>query len=214
MNAVLSRTSAGLLAKVSILLSLTLLIGGWGAYEFHTVTSTWEILGIFVAVLVGIFVVQIADHSVGASLGIPLLLVWAFGVGAMTGPAFAHYVKDLGWETVEMVFVFSAGVMCVLGALGALCSRNLAGWGSILLLSLFGLIIAQVVSAFLPHVAHMQMLYGFIGAIIFAGYFIYDFNQASRDADTWEAAVEHTMSIFLDFVNFMLSVLQILDDDK
>jgi FtsH-binding integral membrane protein len=46
--------------------------------------------------------------------------------------------------------------------------------------------------------------------LLFSGFFLYRFFNLSKSENTWEAAVAHTLSIYITFVNFFINLLQLL----
>lgn len=59
-----------------------------------------------------------------------------------------------------------------------------------------------------------NLLYSLAGMVIFAGYFVFDFFRLSRSENNDFNAVMITMNIYLDFVNFWLSLMRFIAEAK
>jgi len=141
-------------------------------------------------------------------------MAWTFVSGLLLGPAIAMYVERLGWQTVCLAYVGTGGVMAVCGAIGALSGINFSFLGGILFLALFGLVIFGVIGIFVRMSRQVNIVHSLIGMVVFAGYFIFDFWRLSVSENSWEAAIRLTMSLYLDFINFLLYLLQFLAETQ
>lgn len=199
-----------LMTKVFLLLSGCLACGGLGAYVGRNIRDIVTILGLALAFLVGTFVVW---YSAGVSpvVGVTLLAVWTFISGLFSAPSLQHYKERLGWETVARVFLGSAAVMAGLGAFGALSGIDFSWMGGILFFLLSILLLVSLVSLFVRLGRKAAIADSIAGLIVFSGYFIYDFFRVTRVENTWEHAVQATMSIYLDFINFAWDAMRLLD---
>lgn len=137
-------------------------------------------------------------------------MVWTFISGLFIGPAVQAYADRLGWQTVCLAYAGTAGVMAITGGVGMFSGVDFSGMGTYLMFGLFGLIIAGVVGIFVRMSRTVNIVYSLIGMVVFAGYFIFDFFRLSQSVNTWESAVRLTMTIYLDFMNFFLYLLQFL----
>lgn len=120
------------------------------------------------------------------------------------------YAEKLGWQTVFGAYLGTAGVMAVCGAVAMLSGINFGALGGILFFALLGLIVVGIIGIFIRMSRQFNMVYSIFGMIIFAGYFLYDFFRLAHSENTWAKAVELTVSIYLDFLNFFLYLLQFL----
>jgi len=202
-----------LFMKVMLLLTAAMLCGGVGAYLGRGLKGLGSAIALFVVAIVGIFVTLGVAH-VSAGGGIVCLAIWTGVVGAMIGPALDHYTESLGWHTVCGALVGTGGVMAICGVVGAMSGIDFGFLGMILGISLIGLIIFGIVSMFVRMSREVQMGQAVIGMVVFAGYFLFDFWRMSKAQNTWEAAIGLTMNLYLDFVNFLLYLLQFLEKSK
>lgn len=202
-----------LFVKVMLLLTMAMGCGAIGAYFGRFIQSLGAFIALFIAAIAGIFVVIGVSH-VNAGAGVACLAVWTGIMGMMTGPALQRYSETLGWHTVFGATAGTAGVMAICGIIGALSGINFAWMGSILGFALIGLIVFGLVSIFVRMSREVRMGHAIIGMVVFAGYFIFDFFRLSKAENTWERAIELTMNLYLDFLNFLLYLLQFLEASK
>lgn len=203
------RTKGGLFSKVSTLLTASFIISAVGTYIGAGITSSAAIITLAIAFLVGTFVVPIMARKSTTS-GIVALTGWTFVSGLFLGPSIHQYVAALGWQTVFLTYLGTGGVMAACGAVAAFSGINfgrLAGW---LLVALLGLIVVGIGGIFLGMSTGVNIAYCLIGMAIFALFFCFDFWRLAREEDSWEAAIDLTMSLYLDYINFLLLALRLL----
>jgi FtsH-binding integral membrane protein len=133
---------------------------------------------------------------IGASLG-----VWAL---MYTG------------ASIATTFLITASSFGALSLVGYTTKRDLTGFGSFLLMGLFGIIVAGLVNIFL-HSAMIYFAINVIGVLIFAGLIAYDtqrlkmtYYQLGGDQASMSVATSYgALSLYLDFINlfqFLLSL--------
>ena len=198
-----------LFAKVAILLTASLLTGALGSFVGRNIRSIGAFIGLAIAFIGGVFVVS-ATSGAAITVAIPVLLAWVFVSGLFIGPAIQAYADDLGEATVCGAFLGTALVMALCGAVGALSGIDFSGMGVFLGIALLGLIIFGIIAIFKRMSREVSMGQAIIGMIVFAGYFIFDFFRLSKSENTWQAAINLTMQLYLDFVNFLLYLLKFL----
>lgn len=203
-------SKGGLFAKVSLLLTGTFAISAVGTYLGAGITSFAAIITLGILFLVGAIALPfVAKKSTGA--GIAVLAAWTFISGLFLGPCIHHYVQSLGWQTVFLAYVGTGGVMAACGAIGALSGRDFSNMGRWLMFALLGLIVVGIVNIFVSFSSGVTIVYSLIGMAVFAGFFIYDFFRLSKSEDTWFSAIMVTVELYLDFVNFLLYLLKLLN---
>ncbi len=198
-----------LLAKVCLLLTISLLISAAGAYCGRKIQSLGAFVLLSLLFIGGTFVVYIAAMA-NPGLGICLLFGWSFIAGLVMGPAIQLRAEQLGWETVCAAFLGTAGVMALTGGIGMFSGADFSKLGTYLGFGLFLLIIVGVVRIFFRLSRAGNIAYSLFGMALFVGYFLYDWFRLGRTENSWGSAVELTMSLFLDFWNFLLLLLDLL----
>ena len=198
-----------LFAKVALLLTGSMLLGGVGAYFGRNIKSIGAYIGLVILFIVGTIGVMFAAHASPAA-GLVALTAWVFVSGLVLGPTIQMYAEQLGWHTVMLAYFGTGGVMAVCGAVGALSGMDFSGMGTFLFIALLGLVVFGVVTIFVKMSRTVNIIHAIIGMFIFSGYFIFDFFRLSKESNTWEHAIGLAMNIYLDFINFFLYLLQLL----
>ncbi|MDP3896944.1 MAG: Bax inhibitor-1/YccA family protein [Mesorhizobium sp.] len=139
---------------------------------------------------------------------------WVFAglMGLSLSSIFLVYTS----ASIVQTFFITAASFGALSLFGYTTKRDLTGWGSFLIMGVFGLIIAMVVNIFLASPA-MQFAISAIGVLIFAGLTAYDTQKIKEmyfDGDevlvAGRKAVMGALTLYLDFINlfsFLLSFL-------
>jgi FtsH-binding integral membrane protein len=100
------------------------------------------------------------------SVGTAQLMFWLFAavMGASLSSIFLRYTA----QSITQVFFVTAAAFGSLSLYGYTTKKDLSGWGSFLIMGLFGIIIAAVVNIFLQSGA-LQFAISVIGVLVFAG---------------------------------------------
>ena len=203
-----------LFSKVSMLLTGSMAVAALGTFMGAGIAGG-ALIGLIILYLLATIGVVIAAKTAQPSVAVPLMFGWSFLSGLTVGPALNAYVHILGANTVMMAFLGTSGVMAVCGAVGMLSGINFSSMGRWLMLALFGLIIVGIIGIFVHMSAAVNMLYSGIGMLVFAGFFVFDFFRLKEENDdTWGSAIIISMNLHLDFVNFLLYLLQFLAAGK
>lgn len=198
-----------LFAKVSVLLCGTMILGAFGALTGRAIRSMGAFIGLAILFVLGtIAVILVAKANPVA--GICLLGGWAYLSGLVIAPVVQMRAEQLGWQTVFGAYLGTGGVMALCGAIGMWSGIDFSGLGNILFFALLGLVVVGIIGIFVRMSRQFNMIYAVIGMIVFAGYFLFDFFRLSKSENTWGDAVALTVSIYLDFLNFFLYLLQFL----
>lgn len=196
-----------LLAKVMCLLSLSIASGGVGAYLARNLQGWLAVIGLFIVAIAGMFVIRAAG---GGPVAVGLLMVWAGVFGAMSGPLLAQAVSTEGPGIVIQALTGTTAVMLITGIVAMTSGINFAALAPVLMIGLIGLIVVGLVGIFVRFSRTVNMVYSAIGMLVFSGFFLLKFFRLSQSENTWEAAVSHTISIYVTFVNFFMYLLQFL----
>jgi hypothetical protein len=144
-------------------------------------------------------------------------LYWAFcaAMGASLTNIFMIYTHD----SIVRVFFITAGTFAATSLYGYTTRADMTKMGSFLMMGLFGIIIASVVNMFLGS-AGMQFVISVAGVLVFVGLTAYDtqrikatYIQAVYAYGPEEAAkrsVYDSLSLFLNFINLFMFLLQLL----
>jgi FtsH-binding integral membrane protein len=152
------------------------------------------------------------------STGTAQFLFWTYAVllGASLSTIFLVYTHT----SIARVFFITAASFGALSLWGYTTKRDLTGFGSFLVMGLFGLIIAMLVNLFLAS-SGLQFLISAAGVLIFAGLTAYDTQRikwmyySGDDADTaGRKAIMGALSLYLDFINLFTMLLSLVGDRR
>jgi len=117
--------------------------------------------------------------------------------------------------SIASTFMVSAATFGAMSAYGMATKRDLTGFGSFVVMGLFGVVIASVVNIFLQSEA-VYWITTYIGVLVFVGLSAYDTWKLKRMAETpgyGEAlanlSILGALTLYLDFVNLFLMLLRL-----
>ena len=147
------------------------------------------------------------------SVGAAQALFWIYA--ALVGVSFAVLLMVYSGQSVARTFFITAAAFGVLSLYGYATKRDLSGFGSFLIMGLFGIIIASVVNIFLASTM-MQFIISVVGVLVFAGLTAYDtqrikemYFEGDEELVAGRKAVMGALSLYLDFINLFLMLLQL-----
>ncbi|MEM9549538.1 MAG: Bax inhibitor-1/YccA family protein [Pseudomonadota bacterium] len=122
-------------------------------------------------------------------------------------------------ESIAQTFLITAIAFAGLSLYGYTTKKDLSGFGTFLIMGVIGLIVASIVNIFLASSA-MAFAISVLGVLIFAGLTAYDtqnikntYLQMAHSGDQeWlgKAAIMGALSLYLDFINMFMFLLQFL----
>jgi FtsH-binding integral membrane protein len=150
-----------------------------------------------------------------------LFFLYAGLLGVFLSSIFVTYTG----ASITRVFFISAASFGALSLYGYTTQRDLTGFGSFLIMGLFGLILAMFVNfllaAFGVPTGSFDLVISVLGALIFAGLTAYDTQRIREMYDTMDdgtiagrKAVMGALSLYLDFINLFLFLLRLMGDRR
>jgi FtsH-binding integral membrane protein len=143
------------------------------------------------------------------------LLFWVYAalVGTSLGAIFLVYTHT----SIVRVFFITAASFGALSLWGYTTQRDLTGFGSFLIMGLFGVIIASLVNVFLGS-SSLQFVISVIGVLVFAGLTAWDTQRLKNEyiygglgGEVAErSAIMGALSLYLNFINLFTLLLQLL----
>ncbi|MDX2127919.1 MAG: Bax inhibitor-1/YccA family protein [Chloroherpetonaceae bacterium] len=122
-------------------------------------------------------------------------------------------VYNLG--SIAGVFLITAGMFGAMAVFGATTKMDLSKIGALLFMALIGMVIAGLVNIFLGS-SMLSMIISAIGVVVFTGLTAYDMQRikemasAALDGESeGKIAVMGALSMYLNFINLFLSLLQL-----
>ncbi|MGO8068380.1 Bax inhibitor-1/YccA family protein [Rhizobium leguminosarum] len=216
--------------KVYNLMALGLAITGVAAYlSFQFAFANGELTAfgqaiyvsplkwvVILAPLALVFFLSFRINTMTVAAAQTTFAVYAALVGLSLSSIFLIYT---GQSVVQTFFVTSAS-FGALSLYGYTTKRNLSAMGSFLMMGLFGLIIASIVNIFLASSA-VQFAISVLGVLIFAGLTAYDtqrikelYLEADDVAVAGRKAIMGALTLYLDFINLFMFLLQFMGNRK
>jgi hypothetical protein len=176
---------------------------------FFTGVLKWIVI---FAPLVAIFAISFAMDKVDKQ-GAQLML---FGFSALMGLSFATIFAMFTMGSIVSAFMGAAILFAVMSGYGYFTKRSLDSVGKFMFVGLIAIIIASIVNIFIGS-SVMQMVISALAIIIFLGLTAYD-TQKIREEVSYEtngvAEVRGALTLYMDFINLFLNLLNLFGDRK
>jgi len=176
---------------------------------FFTGFMKWVVI---LAPLAAIFAITFAMDKVGKS-GAQLLL---HGFAALMGLSFATIFAVYNMGSIVSAFMGAAILFGTLSGYGYFTKKDLSGVGQFMFVGLIAIIIASIINIFVGSTV-FQMVISALAIIIFLGLTAYD-TQRIREEVSMEndgiAEIRGALTLYLDFINIFLSLLQLFGERK
>jgi FtsH-binding integral membrane protein len=163
----------------------------------------------------------------------PLLLILGFSVAsekfgktgnqvflyifsALMGLSFATIFVAYNLGSIVSAFMGGAILFTVLSGYGYFNKKDLSGFGSLLLVGLIAVVIASIVNIFIGSTV-MQMVISAIAILVFLGLTAYDTQRIREEVSVENdgvAEIRGALSLYLNFINLFLSLLQLFGERK
>jgi FtsH-binding integral membrane protein len=142
------------------------------------------------------------------------LCLWGFA--ALMGLSFATIFAVFNMGSIVSAFMGAAILFGVMSGYGYFTKKDLSGVGQFMIIGLIAIIIASIVNIFISSTV-MQMVISALAIIIFLGLTAYDTQRIREElsVDTTPAAeVSGALSLYMNFINLFLNLLQLFGDRK
>ena len=147
------------------------------------------------------------------------VLYWT--IVSLIGIGLGVWVLAYTGASVASTFLITAAAFGALSLAGYTTKKDLTGFGSFLIIGLFGLIIAMVVNIFLQN-SMMNFIISILGVFIFAGLIAYDtqrlkmtYYQLGGDQSSMAVATNYgALSLYINFINLFQFLLSIFGDRR
>jgi len=177
---------------------------------FFTGITKWIVI---FAPLVAIFVIS-AVLANNPSKGVAQLCLHGFA--ALMGLSFATIFAIFTMGSIVSAFMGAAVLFGVMSGYGYFTKRSLDSVGKFMFVGLIAIVIASVVNIFIGSTV-MQMVISALAIIIFLGLTAYDTQQIRQELsiETTDAAeVRGALTLYMDFINLFINLLQLFGDRK
>ncbi|RLQ89126.1 Bax inhibitor-1/YccA family protein [Notoacmeibacter ruber] len=175
----------------------------------YTTPLRWVLI---FAPLAMVFFLSFRIHKMSVAAAQGTFWLYAALVGASLSTIFLVFTG----ESIVRTFFITASAFGALSLFGYTTKKDLSGWGSFLIMGVFGLIIASIVNIFLGSSA-LQFAISVIGVLVFAGLTAYDTQQIKEmyyegddEVVYGRKAIMGALRLYLDFINLFMFMLQFL----
>jgi uncharacterized protein len=210
-NSAMARVYAHMGLAVVTSMIVSFLVGTSPALLAFFFTGAMKWIVIF-APLVAILAVSFAMDKFSKEA----LTVFLHGFAALMGLSFATIFAMYNMGSIVSAFMSAAILFGVMSFYGYFTKKNLDSIGQFMFVGLIAIIIASIVNIFIGSTV-FQMVISAIAVVVFLGLTAYDTQRiremVSVDNDG-KAEVMGALSLYLNFINLFISLLQLFGERK
>ncbi len=172
-----------------------------------------------ILLLVAMFVMvwQLSGKIMSLKAGTAVLLFSVFSclMGASLAPILLIYTG----ASLAQTFFTTAALFLSMSIYGSITKRDLNKFGTYLIFGIFGIIIANLLNAFIFRSTGLDLLISSAGVVIFLGLTAYDTQKIIRisnqvdlsdNTNFMRISILGALTLYLDFINLFLFLLRIL----
>ena len=189
---------------------IALLCANSPAYVSFLVQNSWMMWVLIIAQFGIVIGLGAGINKLNTPAAWGLFFLYSAIMGLWMAPLFIVY----SGVVIAKTFFITAGTFGAMSIYGYMTDRDLSRIGSMLMMALFGLIIAMLVNIFLGS-STLDWIISIAGVLIFVGLTAWDTQQMkliaqATDHDTANRlAVLGALNLYLDFINLFLFLLRI-----
>lgn len=133
-----------------------------------------------------------------------------------TGITFSIIFLKFELASIMSIFLVCSILFAILAFIGYTTKKDITKLGTILFVSLIGVILLGIVNIFL-HSSMLELGLSVLGLLIFMGYVVYDMKNVKLLIDSIgdeKAAVYGAFQLYLDFINMFIRLLELFGKKK
>jgi uncharacterized protein len=138
------------------------------------------------------------------------------GFAALMGLSFATIFAVFNMGSIVSSFMGAAILFGVMSGYGYFTKRSLDSVGKFMIVGLIAIVIASIVNIFIGSTV-MQMVISALAIIIFLGLTAYDTQKIREELSTEtsdSAEVRGALTLYMDFINLFINLLQLFGERK
>jgi FtsH-binding integral membrane protein len=142
------------------------------------------------------------------------LCLWGFA--ALMGLSFATIFAVFTMGSIVSAFMGAAILFAVMSGYGYFTKQSLDSLGKFMFVGLIAIVIASIVNIFIGSTV-MQMVISALAIILFLGLTAYDTQKIREELSvetTDVAEVRGALTLYMDFINLFINLLQLFGDRK
>ncbi len=152
------------------------------------------------------------------TLNVAMMAMFYWLFVAVMGVSLSSIVLLYTGASLATVFFITAGAFGALSLAGYTTKINMSGWGTFLMMAVFGMIIASIVNVFFLKSGIMDMAISGIGVLIFSALIAYRTQWLKQvyyqmeGSHTGLAAMTYygALTLYISFINLFLSLLRLV----
>lgn len=164
-----------------------------------------------------VLIMSFAFNKLSSTALLGLFLAYSFVMGMSMSTIFLAYKA----ASIYMTFGITAGTFGFMAILGYTTNTDLTKFGSIMIMGLFGIILASIINIFVGSSA-MATLISIVGVLVFTGLTAYDVQKLKRIGAGLEYGSEASsklammgaLNLYLDFINLFMMLLRLFGDRR
>ena len=131
----------------------------------------------------------------------------------LSGLTLSVIFLDFSVTSIAFVVLITAAMFGFMSLYGYVTKTDLTSVGNILLMALFGIILALIVNLFIQN-SLLDTILSIVGVLIFSGLTAYDTQKVKNtlydDGDIIKKEILGALNLYLDFVNIFLDLIKLL----
>jgi len=166
--------------------------------------TRWILFAVELALI--FFVIPRVKHTPGVNLAV--LFVFTFITGLTIAPLLASFfaIPD-GAAIVGQAFLMTAVAFGGISMFAMTTKKDYSFMGKFLFIALIIMIVAAISNIFIQS-SMFQLVIASTGALLFSAFILYDTQNIIKG--NYDSPIEAALSLYLDFLNLFISLLQIL----
>ncbi len=213
-------SESGFLSKVFLWMAFGLAVSAAGSFWLLSqpnllaavVKNQWIFFGLVIAELGLVIWLSAAAQRMSAGLATVVFLVYSFLNGVTLSPIFLVYTG----ASVLSTFGITAGTFFFFSLYGLTTKKDLTSLGGLMVMGLFGVILASIVNIFLKS-STLNWIVTFIAIAVFLGLIAYDTQKLKRIHATGfeseeaqkKVVILGALALYLDFINLFIQLLKL-----
>ncbi len=186
-------------------------------YWMQIVSNSILFYELIIGELALVFILSAKVQSMTTFLAGSLFILYSALNGLTLSVILAVYTA----ESVQQVFLISAGMFAGLSVFGFVTKKDLSGLGRFMFMGLIGLLITMFINIFIGS-SMLEFLFSVVGVIVFAGLTAYDTQKLKEmymvqfeggDVAT-KASIIGALTLYLDFINLFLFLLRLFGNRR
>ena len=216
-SSVLYAVYAWMAVALGISASIAYYIGNSPEVYAYIMGNTWVVIALFVVQLALVFGIMLLINRISAMTAMIMFILYSVTMGITLSSIFLVYTT----ASIAVTFLVASGMFGGMALYGYFTKTDLSSIGNIGIMMLIGLIVGGLVNLFLKS-PMVNMILSFVGVIVFSLLTAYDIQKIKQmskallaDQETVsKVAIICALTLYLDFVNLFLYLLQIFGKKK